>query len=144
MQNMNFVGTWKLLSHIGQSPNEDPIYTFGENPFGRLMYDNNGNMSVFIMRRGRSKFVSSDPTGGTAEEIKEAFEGLLAYCGTYEIDEDKKTVTHYIEGEKFPNWESTEQIRFFQLSGNQLTLNTPPILVWGKEWIFSLIWKLMT
>ena len=86
MHNLNFVGTWKLLSHIGQSPNEDPIYTFGENPFGRLMYDNNGNMSVFIMRRGRSTFVSDDPTGGTTEEIKEEFEGLLAYCGTYEIE----------------------------------------------------------
>jgi hypothetical protein len=142
MKNLKFVGTWKLLSHIGQCPNEDPVYPFGENPFGRLMYDNNSNVSVFIMRRGRSKFVSDDPTGGTAEEIKEAFEGLLAYCGTYEIDEHKGTVTHYIEGEKFPNWEGTEQLRFFKLSGNQLTLNTPPILVWGKEWIFSLIWKL--
>ncbi len=59
------------------------------------MYDNTGNVVVFIMRRGRSKFVSGDLTGGIAEEIKEAFEGLLAYCGTYEIDEDKGTVTHY-------------------------------------------------
>ena len=144
MQNINFVGTWKLLSSIGQSPNEDSIYPFGEDPFGRLMYDNTGNVSVFIMRRSRSKFVSDDSTGGTAEEIKEAYEGLLAYCGTYEIAEDKGTVTHYIEGAKFPNWEGTEQLRFFKLSGNQLTLNTPPILAWGKEWIFSLIWKLKT
>ena len=144
MQNINLVGTWKLISTIGQSPNENPIYPYGENPFGRLMYDNNGNVSVFIMRRGRSKFVSSDYAGGTAEEIKEAFEGLSAYCGTYEIDEDKGIVTHHIEGDRFPNWEGTDQLRFFKLSGNQLTLNTPPVLTWGKEWIFSLIWKLKT
>jgi hypothetical protein len=106
------------------------------------MYDTNGNVSVFIMRAGRSKFVSGDPMGGTAEEIKEAFEGSSAYCGTYKIDEDKGTITHHIEGDKFPNWEGTDHLRFFKLSGNQLTLNTPPILAWGKEWIVSLIWEL--
>jgi len=73
MQNVNLVGTWKLLSAIARNPNEDTIYPFGENPFRRLMYDTNGNVSVFIMRTGRSKFVSGDPMGGTAEEIKEAF-----------------------------------------------------------------------
>ena len=144
MQNINFVGTWKLLSAIAQRPNEDTNNFFGENPLGRLMYDNNGNMSVFIMRTGRSKFASDDRMGGSAEEIKEAFEGTSIYCGTYEINEDKGTVTHYVEGDVFPNWEGTEQVRFFKLSGNQLTLNTPPIMAWGKEWIVSLIWELMT
>lgn len=141
MQNINLVGTWKLISTIGQSPNENPIYPYGENPFGRLMYDNNGNVSVFIMRTGRSKFASNDRVGGTAAEIKEAFEGTSVYCGTFEIDVDKGTVTHYVEGDAFPNFEGTEQLRFFKLSGNQLTLNTPPIIAWGKEWVFSLIWE---
>ena len=142
MQNVNLVGTWKLLSAIARNPNEDTVYPFGKNPFGRLMYDTNGNVSVFIMRKGRSKFFSGDPMGGTAEEIKEAFEGFLAYCGTYKIDQDKGTITHHIEGDKFPNWEGTDQLRFFRLSGNQLTLNTPPILAWGKEWVLCLIWEL--
>ena len=144
MQNINFVGTWKLISAIAQRPDEDSIHFFGENPYGRLMYDNNGNMSVFIMRTGRSKFASDDRMGGSAEEIKEAFEGTSIYCGTYEINEDKGTVTHYVEGDVFPNLEGTEQLRYFKHSGNQLTLNTPPILAMGKEWIFSLIWELMT
>jgi hypothetical protein len=97
-----------------------------------------------LLRRGRSKFASDDPKGGTEEEIKDAFEGMHAYCGTYEIDENKGTVTHYTQGDKFPNWERTEQLRFFNFSGDQLTLNTPPIMVWDKEWIFSLVWKRMT
>ncbi len=60
----------------------------------------------------------------------------------YEIDEDKGTVIHHIEGDKFPNWEGTDQLRFFKLSENQLTLNTLPILAWGKEWVVCLIWEL--
>ena len=144
MQNISFVGTWELLSAIAQRPDEDSILFFGENPYGRLMYDNNGNMSVFIMRTGRSKFASDDRMGGSAGEIKEAFEGTSIYCGTYEIDEDKGTVTHHVEGDVFPNLEGTEQVRFFKLSGNQLTLSSPPISAWGKEWTFNLIWKLIT
>ena len=143
MQNINFVGTWKLISAIAQRPDEDSIHFFGENPYGRLMYDNNGNMSVFIMRTGRSKFASDDRMGGSTEEIKEAFEGTTIYCGTYEINEEKGTVTHYVDGDVFPNWEGTEQLRYFKLSGKQLSLNTPPIIAWGKEWIFNLIWELL-
>ena len=110
MRNVNLVGTWKLLSAIARTPNEDTVYPFGENPFGRLMYDTNSNISVFIMRTGRSKFTSDDGMSGTTEEKKEAFEGCRAYCGTYEIDEDKGTVTHHIKGATFPNWEGTDQL----------------------------------
>ena len=106
------------------------------------MYDTNGNISVFIMRTGRSKFTSDDGMSGTTEEKKGAFEGCRAYCGTYEIDEEQGTVTHHIEGATFPNWEGTDQLRFFKLSGNQLTLNTPNLMVRGKELVVSLIWEL--
>ena len=142
MQNVNLVGTWKLLSAINRNPDEDKVYPFGENPFGRLMYDANGNVSVFIMRTGRSKFVSGDHMGGTAEEIKEAFEGFLAYCGTYKIDQDKGTITHHIEGDKFPNWEGTDQLRYFKFSDNRLILKTPPIPSLETEWVVSLTWEL--
>jgi hypothetical protein len=144
MHNVNLVGTWKLLSAIDRTPKVNTVYPFGENPFGRLMYDNNGNMSVFIMRTGRSKFASDDGMSGTTQEKKEAFEESRAYCGTYEIDEDKGTVIHHIEGATFPNWEGTDQLRFFKLSGNQLTLNTPTLSIRGKELIVSLIWELKT
>ena len=47
MQNVNLVGTWKLLSAIARNPNEDTVYPFGENPFGRLMYDTTMAMSLY-------------------------------------------------------------------------------------------------
>jgi len=49
----------------------------------------------------------------------------------------------HVEGDVFPNLEGTKQLGFFKLSGDQLTLSTHPISAWGKEWIFSLIWKFM-
>lgn len=40
------------------------------------------------------------------EEVRAAFMGFDTYCGTYKIDTVKGTVTHQIEGARFPNWEN--------------------------------------
>jgi len=81
MRNEQFVGTWKLVSCEARSSNGEVSYSYGRNPFGMLMYDSGGNMSVLLMRRDRPKFASDDRWRGTPEEIKAAFEGLIAYCG---------------------------------------------------------------
>ncbi|MHA2204100.1 MAG: lipocalin-like domain-containing protein, partial [Candidatus Hodarchaeales archaeon] len=39
----------------------------------------------------------------TLEEIKSAYEGFIAYFGTYEINNKEGTVTHHWEGSLFPN-----------------------------------------
>jgi hypothetical protein len=115
-------------------------YPYGRNPFGILIYDPDGNVFVLLMRRDRPKFASDDTWGGTPEEIKAAFEGFNAYCGTYEVNEDKGTVTHHLEGSMFPNWVGTDQVRFLKRSGDQLTLSTPPMPVSGKQSTVQLVW----
>ena len=107
------------------------------------MYDTKGYMSVLLMRTGRAKFVSGDPLGGSSEEIKEAFEGFDAYCGTYEVNAKEGTVTHHVKGSRFPNWEGTDQLRYFEFFGNRLILKTPPIPALDTEWVVSLIWEQM-
>ena len=54
-----------------------------------LVYSQNGTMAAVLMRRGRAKFASGDVYGATAAEVKEAFEGFDAYCGTYTIDDQE-------------------------------------------------------
>lgn len=103
MDSKSVVGRWKLVSAKADSVKGDTIYPYGENPFGMLMYETKGYMSVLIMRIGRSKFDSGDPLAGTPDEIKEAFEGFDAYCGTYEVNGEKETITHHIKGCRFPN-----------------------------------------
>ena len=50
------------------------------------MYDSSGFMPYTAVRSGRPKFVLGDLAGGTPEEIRAAFEGFDAYCGTYELN----------------------------------------------------------
>ena len=140
MQNEQLLGMWKLVSCEARSSNGEVVYPYGRDPFGMLIYDSRGNMSVLLMRRDRPKFASGDLLRGSQEEIKAAYEGFDAYCGTYEVNEEKGTVTHHVEGSKFPNWVGTDQVRFFECSGDQLLINTPPIQMGGEQWTVYGIW----
>jgi len=141
VQNKQLTGTWKLISCETRSSNGEVAYPYGKDPFGMLMYDPCGKLFfALLMRRDRPKFASNDPWRGTPEEIKAAFEGFNAYCGTYEVNEEKGTVTHHVEGSMFPNWVGMDQIRFFKYSDDQLLLSTPPILLGGKQSTAHLIW----
>jgi len=140
LQNEQFIGTWKLVACEFRNSNGKVVYPYGRDPFGMLMYDSSGNMLVLLMQRDRPRFASGDLRRGTPEEIKAAFEGCTTYCGTYEVNEEKGTVTHHVEGSNFPNWVSTDQVRFFKFSGDQLTLSSPPILVGGEQLIVHFVW----
>jgi len=106
-----------------------------------IMYDTNGHMSAQIMRPDRPAFASGDQLEGTPMEIKSAFEGFVAYYGVYEVNQEDGAVTHHVEGSLFPNWVGSAQRRFFEFSGNRLTLSTPPILAGGQQVTGVLTWE---
>jgi hypothetical protein len=60
-------------------------------------------MAAVLARRGCSKFASSDPFAGTPGEIKEAFEGMDAYAGIYEVNDKEGVVTHLPPVSQIPN-----------------------------------------
>ena len=134
-----FVGTWILVSWEAQTAEGNTVYPFGEDAAGWIMYDGGRNMSAHLMRRDRPQFSTDNPLGGTDGEIKAAYNGYVAYCGTYTVQKDAHTITHSVEGASFPNWVGSEQVRHFEFSGDRLTLSTPPIagtshmLVWRRR-----------
>jgi ribonuclease BN (tRNA processing enzyme) len=130
----SLIGTWKFVSLEARSSKGEVIYPYGENLYGILTYNPDGRMYFLGMRPGRPKFASGDPFSGTPEEIKDAFLGFDAYCGTYDIDSQNGIVTHHIEGSKFPNWEGTDQTRYFELSADELILTAPPMTLRGEQW----------
>ena len=93
------------------------------------------------MRRNRPLFAAGDQASGTPEEIQAALQGYVAYYGSCEVDEEKKTLTTYVEGSMYPNWVGTRQLRYYQLRGNQLVLKTPPMPVGDQEFTGVLTWE---
>jgi len=136
-----FVGAWKLVSSEFRRSDGEVTYPMGRDTAGMLMYDANGHMSAQVMRSNRPAFASGDQLKGTPEEIKAAFEGCVAYYGTYEINEEEGTVTHHVEGCSFPNWVGTAQRRFFEFSGNRLMLSSAPIPMGGEQVTATLTWE---
>jgi hypothetical protein len=132
------VGTWKLASAEYRLSNGERLKLYDA---GVLMYDALGNMSVQLMKNDRPAFAKADRMGGTSEEIKAAFQGYQAYYGTFTVDEGTSAVTHHIQGCILPNWVGVDQVRFYNLSDNQLTLRTPPLTLRGMEAVGYLIWQ---
>ena len=137
-----FMGTWRLKECYGSWSDGRISYPYGKEPEGQLIYDGRDNFSGQIVGSDRRPFHSGNLLKGTLEEIKSAFEGYIAYYGTYEVDESKGQVTHHVLGALFPNWIGDVQTRNFLFEGERLRLSTQPIkgsradltniLLWGR------------
>jgi hypothetical protein len=118
------VGVWTLVSYTEERPDSEDTFPFGPHPQGFLIYTADGFVSAQLMKPGRSAFHSSDWHHGTPEEYKESGSGYIAYCGSYEVDEEKATITHIPSVALLPNLIDGRQSRSFALHGDRLTLRT--------------------
>jgi hypothetical protein len=121
-----FVGTWKLISIENRNAKGEVVpsasQASGRPPVGYIIYDPAGYVAVGIMPSGRQKYAAVQPTN---EEARAAMTGYAAYFGTFTINEAEGAVTHHLEGSLNPAM-APDQKRFFELSGNKLTLKPPP------------------
>lgn len=141
MEHSEFIGAWTLTFAEYRFADGQTLAIYGNNPAGILIYDANGHVAIQIMRRDRPHFAKNDRLGGTPAETKAAFDGYLAYFGTYSVDEAQHTVTHHLEGALLPNWVGGDQVRFYELTDNRLTLKTPPLMIGGRQAVGHLIWQ---
>ena len=113
-----FVGMWRLVS-ITTSGQVNPDR--GPHPTGFIVYDRSGNMAVQIMPdRNRPKYAGAQPT---PEEAKAALIGYTAYFGTYMVNVQAGTVTHYRKGNINPG-AITDVVRRYEFVGdNRVILN---------------------
>src|SRR5437588_10813005 len=112
MRKEDVYGAWRLVSWENRRANGEVSFPMGEKPVGINIYDPSGYMSGQIMRAGRPEFVSGHMRRGTADEVRAAFEGYLAYFGRYTFDTAAGVVTHYPDGALFPNWVGVAQPRY--------------------------------
>jgi hypothetical protein len=93
----------------------------GANPTGMIYYGPHGEMTVQIapdVERKRASKVM------TAEEAKLALTDYIAYFGTYTIDAQAGTVTHYRQASVQPG-DSGDLVRRYEFTGDRLVLRAP-------------------
>jgi len=133
-----FVGTWLLVDFELRDPDGNVIYPFGKEGIGIAMIDENGYVSSHIMTPDRSQF-SSDPP--PAEEAQAAYSSYFAYYGKAEINEEEGTCVTHVIGSLNPDWIGTDQVRYYELSGDRLIFRTPPMQVGGVKFTGTLSWE---
>ncbi len=116
------VGVWRLVSYRVEQTGHEDSFPFGSEPEGFLIYAPDGFVSAQLMKPGRSAFQSDGWNEGTPDEYHEAGSGYIAYCGVYEVDEEKETVTHIPTVALVPNLILKGQRRSVTLSGDRLSL----------------------
>ncbi len=115
-----FVGTWSLVSIHYVEKDGRKIEPFGPGAKGMLVFDAGGRFATQVMAAGRPRFASNNRMIGTPEENKAMSQGVVAYFGTYTVDEPNHVVTLHIEQSSFPNWNGTDQKRKFAFTGDEL------------------------
>ena len=105
------VGTWEFVSLDIVAKDGSHINPYGSHPTGVTIFERNGHFAVVLTNPDRPKYASNDRLMGTAEEYKATAEGVLAYAGTYTVDEAARTYTMHIEASSFPNWIGGTQTR---------------------------------
>ena len=139
------IGVWTLVSYTDEQPDGEDTHPFGPEPQGFLIYTADGFVSAQLMRPGRSAFHSSDWHHGTPEEYQESGSGYIAYCGSYEVDEQNATVTHIPSVSLLPNLIHGRQCRSIEMHGDQLTLRATAVPVTNGLSITSRLgWKRVT
>jgi hypothetical protein len=131
----HFVGAWRILSVTDTRPDgtEIPDLYLGPHPSGLLLYEATGYMCFGVMNADRNKW--ADQSNGTPAEMATAAEGYDSYCGTYEINEGRKTVVHHVRVALVPNDVGTDLVRKYEFSGNQLKFSGTDGLKPGfKSW----------
>lgn len=130
----DLVGTWRLVAARQRlsdgSRRPDP--QTGARGVGYIMYDATGHVCVVIANPDRPAW--RVPASPNDAEVRAAFEGLVAYCGTYETNEQEHSVVHHIEADREPHVVGTDRKRIATVIGNRLVLRPTALPARVDEW----------
>ena len=134
------VGTWQLVSYelTMKDGSVTPSPQFGPHARGFLMYEADGHMCAEIMNPDQPAW--KNPSKPTSSEKLATFDSMLAYCGTYTVDAEHSTVTHFPAVSWMPPMVGSAQPRPFRIEGNRFIVTlagTGPaivrtVLVWER------------
>ena len=112
------LGTWRMLSWKREIvATGDLIDALGPDPVGYINYGADGRFYAIVVSRDRARPATLPPTN---DEKLSLFNSMLAYAGTYTLDDEK--AIHHVDASWNQAWTGTEQIRFYRLDGDHLSV----------------------
>ena len=110
-------GAWQLVSYLVEAKaNGDSFPPMGNSPQGFVIFTPEGRLSFMLSAERRQAAESM-------EDKANLLSSMIAYMGTYKLEQNR-WITH-VDVAWNPEWVGTEQTRYFQIEGDQLTVHTP-------------------
>lgn len=116
-----FEGTWSLVAVENTNADGSKTQPYGESPVGLLVFTNEGDYAIQILKSVRLKVAANDKNKATNEENTSLVQGNNSHFGTYTVDMRRRTITFNVKHAFYPNWEGTAQVRSYTLEGNTLS-----------------------
>ena len=132
----DLLGTWRMLSWKKKTVSSgETVDAHGPNPVGYITYGADGRMHAIVVRRDRPAPETLPPTD--TEKLR-LFDSMLAYAGTYTLDDEK--VIHHVDVSWNQAFTKTDLIRFYKLANGILTITAAPAIdpYSGKEVIHQM------
>jgi hypothetical protein len=116
------IGTWKLQSFVREVAETGEHYNqLGEHPEGVIGYAEDGRMYAIILAGDRAK--PHDETLTDADRLA-LYKSMIAYAGTYTVEGPK--VVHHVDLSWNGSRAGGDQVRYFTIEGDTLTIKTAP------------------
>jgi hypothetical protein len=131
---VQLVGTWRLVATQQRLSDGTvrPEVGLGPRGVGYITYSDTGVVCAFLSNPDRPRWkVQSAPTEA---ELRSSLDGMVAYCGTYEVNEAEGFIVHHVQMDKVPNVAGTDRKRYFTITENRLVLRPSPLPDGIKEW----------
>jgi hypothetical protein len=114
-------GTWKLVSCVTAFDGGDAVEPYGPDAKGRLVLTPEGHWIIILTGADRRPAKNAD-------EKAALLDSMLAYSGRFTIEGDKITTRVDISSNEVFSGANQDQVRFFKLEGDRLTIRTPEIV----------------
>jgi Lipocalin-like domain len=111
----DLVGVWKLQTFSLQILGEQSKEVFGRDPIGYLIFTAEGRMMTILTRADRKP-------GTTIGERAELLQSMVSYTGRYKIEDNRIRTKPDVAWNEV--YSGTEQIRFYVLDGDTLSIRT--------------------
>lgn len=118
----HLIGVWNLISFTNIQKDGREVQPFGPTPAGLLIYTRDGFVAAQLMDPGRRSAHHEAWDNWTPEEYQEFGRGYIGYCGRYEVDEMRGTVTHLISIAFLPHLTGQRLLRQVELFENRPAL----------------------
>jgi Lipocalin-like domain len=106
------VGSWNIVQNCEEFQDGKKNCTpFGANMKGLLMLESGGTFSLQMIGGDRAK--TNDPRTPVGP--------MVAYFGTYSVNESDNTLTYHIERASWPNFEGQDQTRLVAIRGDEMS-----------------------